>query len=474
MKSTVPSTACSAAIAINSPRLHPPRLRRLLVLATLAALLPSPGWGQTPAVRRQQAINQWPAARSIDRAKLTRAGLRILPGKYVTLVTDLEGSPEIDSLPGVLDAAVPLLAEYFHIEPAKLADWKALGMVMHQPERFAAAGLMPRGDPEFPEGLALGYEFWVHQQPTDYYRRHLLLHELVHSFMATQFGECGPGWYMEGMAELLGTHTWTPQRKHLVLGVMPPDRQATPMWGRIKLVRDGVANRRALTIPSVMKIDNRQALPTDQYAWCWALAKFLDTHPRYQERFRRLAYSTLEQDFNALVRQQFARDWSDLDTEWRVYVASLEYGHDIAREAIDFQPATKGDDFRRVNIKADRGWQATPWRVEQGRRYELRTSGRFVIGHDEDGTPWPAEGDGITLEYHRGFPVGQLLAAIDDRPPEGTATAGTSGLVLPQSIGARGTLVARQSGTVYLRLNDSPASLEENRGGVTVSIEPIR
>ena len=52
----------------------------------------------------------------------------------------------------------------------------------------------------------MGREFWLFDQPTDYYVRHLLLHEGTHVFMVSFLGGCGPGWYMEGTAELLGTH----------------------------------------------------------------------------------------------------------------------------------------------------------------------------------------------------------------------------------------------------------------------------
>ena len=50
----------------------------------------------------------------------------------------------------------------------------------------------------------MGAELWLHDQPTAYYRRHLLLHEGTHVFMASFLGGCGPGWYMEGTAELFG------------------------------------------------------------------------------------------------------------------------------------------------------------------------------------------------------------------------------------------------------------------------------
>lgn len=449
------------------------------LLALLALLLAStPTWSQTlpaiPAADRLQPY-EWPAARQVERSSLSRAGLRRLEGQHVTIVTDLPSSPAVDELPDVIDQAVPQLARYFGVEPAKVEQWRVLAMVMREPARFASAGLMPEGEPEFPDGLSRGYELWIHEQSSDFYRRHLLIHEVTHSFMATHLGGCGPGWYMEATAELLGTHTWDPQRRNLELGVMPPSRQAAPMWGRITLVRNAVANRQALPISSVMQIDNGRALPTTSYAWCWALAKFLDTHPRYQQRFRSLPQRVLDRRFDDSLRQLYREDWSDLDTEWRVFVSSLEYGHDIPREAIDFRPAKPGSRNGRVSIEADRGWQSSGWYVEEGKSYEIRAGGRFVVGAEADGTPWTAEPGGITLEYFAGRPLGQLLAAVDDRSDEGgdPGRAGTSGLLRSVAIGARGRLTPSRSGTVYLRVNDSPASLDNNRGSLTAAIRQV-
>ncbi len=238
----------------------------LALLVCLAGDLPA----QTAIARRDTAIAQWGPPRSIDKARLVRGGFRVLDGRHITLVTDLPSTTAVDELPQVVDAAVPLLAARFGIDARQVRDWRVLAMVISDREKFAAAGLMPTGNEAFPDGLSLGYEVWVADQPSDYYRRHLLLHEVVHSFMATQLGSCGPGWYMEGMAELLGTHAWDPRTQKLAVGVMPGGRDAYPMWGRTKLVRDAVADGRLLPIASVMRIDNRQALEVESYAWVWA------------------------------------------------------------------------------------------------------------------------------------------------------------------------------------------------------------
>ncbi|MGI9455493.1 MAG: hypothetical protein ACR2NU_02980 [Aeoliella sp.] len=453
-------------------------------LAVAIALLPITTTAQTPAAIRQQAINQWSPPRSIDKSKLVRLGLRVLKGRHITLVTDLPVSPAIDELPSVVDTAVPLLAERFGIDPDSVRDWQVLVSVIDDREKFIAAGLMPAGHEEFLDGLSMGYEIWISEQPSDYYRRHLLLHELTHSFMATQLGGCGPGWYMEGMAELLGAHTWVPRTKQLQLAVMPANREAVPMWGRTKLIREAITTKRMLSITSVMKIDNREALEVEGYAWVWALAKFLDTHPRYRERFRTLQARTLDPDFDDQFRNLYSEDWSHLDTEWRLFTATLTYGHDIQREAINWRVGgvspvlTQPTTTVRHKITATQGWQSTGYLLEAGQQYEIKASGRFVIGAEPDGAPWTCEPGGITLDYHAGRPLGQLLAAVDDRRSEATTVAGllpgTSSFLHVEPIGTHATLTPKRSGVLYLRLNDSPASLSDNRGDATVSIRRLR
>lgn len=467
MKSTARSKSFSAAGA------------SALLSIVLAILLSALAHGETSAVQRTRAIAQWNPARSIDKSKLVRRGLRVLEGRHITLVTDLEASPEVDALPRAVDAAVPLLAERFGVRQAKIKDWRVLGMVIGDRAKFAAAGLMPEGEEEFRDGLSIGYELWIVDQPSDYYRRHLLLHELTHSFMATQLGGCGPGWYMEGVAELLGTHSWeapnlggvSVARKELKLAVMPMSREAVVMWGRTKLVNQAVADGRLLPIPTVMKIDNREALGVESYAWAWALAKFLDTHPQYQHRFRKLQEHTLDPEFDQRFRKMFKSDWWELTSEWRLFAQKLEYGHDIAREAIDWPRAGTAKPLEaslRTKVLAERGWQPAGVLLERGERYELKASGRYVIGAEPDGTPWPCEPGGITLRYYNKRPIGKLIAAVVDR----SGRAG-NGLVEPVSVGLGAVIEPERSGELFLRMSDAPSELAQNRGSAMVSVRRL-
>ena len=439
-------------------------------------MVAGPAAARTTAAQRKAAIDRWTPPRELNRSQLARQGFRVIEGKYITLVTDLEPSEAIDELPKAVDAAVPLLVERFGLT-RRFETWHVQAMLIKDREKFRAAGLMPEKGDEFPNGLSIGYEIWVMEQSSDYYRRHLLLHELVHSFMATQLGGCGPGWYMEGMAELLGTHEWDPTTGSLKLGIMPASREATPMWGRIKLIRDAVAEQRMLPVASVMKIDNKELLGVESYSWVWALAKWLDTHPRYSARFRDLQTYTLESDFDARFRRVYASDWSDLQTEWQLFIATLDYGDDIEREAIDFpQNAQQVQPLAtpaRLEVSATRGWQCTQLLLEAGRTYELKAGGRFVIGAEPDGTPWTCEPGGITLDYHNGQPLGQLLAAIDSRPVGNNRVPPTTAFLTPTPVGLGTKITPEQSGVLYLRLNDSPGGLDDNRGDCSVGVRRL-
>jgi hypothetical protein len=251
---------------------------------------------------------------------------------------------------------------------------------------------------------------------------------------------------------------------------MPANREAVPMWGRTKAVRDAHAANRALGIPAVMKIDNRKVLADESYAWVWALAKWLDTHPRYRDRFRKLKDHVLRDDFNELFRAAYADDWNDLELEWQQFVATLDYGCDTERAAFEFAAErplpSSGTD---VKVAADRGWQSTGYRLEAGRTDELTADGQFVIGREPDGTPWPCEANGITLEYYAGRPLGILLAAVD---PGGDSTERAKAFTEPIEIGTRTKLTAPRSGVLWLRVNDSPSRLAENEGAVRVRVKP--
>jgi len=277
-----------------------------------------------------------PAPLEVDEARAVEAGIRKVAGERLMLFTDLVPDEEVDVLPEVFFQAFPQWCSYSGIDPADHRGWKMTGFLMKDADAFRRAGLLPEELPPFEHGFSQDHDLWLYEQPSAYYRRHLLLHEGTHGFMNTILGGSGPPWYMEGMAELLGTHRW--QEGRLTLNHMPQSRDEVPMWGRIKIIQDDFAAHQAKTLQTVLEYGPQAHLRTEPYGWCWAAAALLDRHPRYRERFRQLPRLLAEPDFSGRFHRLMGDDWDTLPEQWQVFIAELEYGHDIARTAIDFTP----------------------------------------------------------------------------------------------------------------------------------------
>lgn len=402
----------------------------------------------------------------VDEQKAARLGIRKLSGKHLTLYTDLPAGAEIESLPRVFDLAAPQWCEYFEIDPAKIDGWRITGFVMGDKEKFREAGLLPDYLPEFRHGFAYGMEVWVNEQPSDYYRRHLLLHEGTHAFMQHQLGAVGPPWYAEGMAELLATHRWRDGK--LTLSTMPRDKKETPDWGRIKIIRDGFAAKRALTLEKVMAYGPQAHLETEPYGWCWGVAAMLDGTPSYRPAFRDMRkHVKLGGDvFNRRLREALGEQWERAIEQWQLFAAEAEYGYDLARAEVTRAPSAPLTGAATSTVKADRGWQSSGVRVEAGRTYRLTASGRFQVG--DQPKPWWCEPNGVTIEYYADRPLGMLLCAVRD---DEQLLTGKSPLLDGRSVGLGGDVVFPTSGTLYFRINESPAALSDNQGELSVRIE---
>ncbi len=422
----------------------------------------------------------------VDETRASAEGIRKLSGKRLTLYTDIPSSKEIDSLPEILDRAFPQWCEYFSIDPAKHADWRLTGFLMKDKSRFERTGLIPDSLPPFQHGYARNYEFWLYDQPSDYYRRHLLLHEGTHCFMNTLLGACGPPWYMEGIAELLGTHRWDEGR--LELNHMPVNREEVSMWGRIKIIKEAFASRQATRLKKVIEYPPHAHLETAPYAWCWAAAVLMDRHPRYQKRFRQLQKNVLRPNFNELFFKAFGDDWDRLTDEWQVLVGNLEYGHDIRKTSIDFTPGKPlGSAGASVRVAADRGWQNSRIRLESGRTYRLRASGRYQVA--ERPRIWWCEPGGVSIRYYQGRPLGILLAAVHPEAEKGTRFNlpprpggcfaqikpgpffGPSKFLRPIVVGLQAKLTPDLPGILFFKINDSAAELGDNAGSLNVEIK---
>ena len=401
----------------------------------------------------------------VDDARAAAAGIRKLSGRRLTLYTDMPPGKEIEQLPKLFDQAFPQWCKYFHLDAAKRSNWKMRGFLMKDKARFRRAGLLPERLPAFQHGYSQNYDLWLYDQPSDYYRRHLLLHEGTHGLMNTTLGGCGPPWYMEGIAELLATHRWHEGR--LTLNHIPADRKEVPHWGRIRIIKDAVAAGRPMRLRGVIEYPIHAHLETEPYAWCWAAATLLDRHPRYRDRFHQLYKHVLKPDFSDRFCRLIGDDWDPLCEEWQLLVTGLEYGHDIPRTAVDFTPGKPlPPGGASVTVAADRGWQNSGLRLDSGAGYRLRASGRYQVA--DQPKIWWCEPGGVSIRYYRGRPLGILLAAV--RADRGKPVA--SGLLRPSVVGLGATLTPNHSGTLYLKINDSAAELDDNAGELKVEIGP--
>jgi hypothetical protein len=353
---------------------------------------------------------------------------------------------------------------------------------MKDKQKFQATGLLPENLPDFRYGFCRDHEFWLYDQQADYYRRHLLLHEMTHGFMYTRLGASGPPWYQEGIAELLATHrlvegerrgvngerrgvspTWT-----LELNYFPQHKEETPDWGRIKLMQDGFAAGKALFFKQVLDMPPEAHLHKENYAWCWAAAAFLDGHPRYRERFRQVARDVAQPNFAQRFRDLYADDWLDLCEEWQLFVGWIEYGYDLKRAAVEFQPGEAlPPSGAKVKIAADRGWQSSRLRLEAGKPYRLRAKGRYEVAQSPQ--PWISEPGGVSIRYYKRAPLGILGAVVR---PDLRDENSLSAFFRAELVGLEQVITPAETGTLYLRINDSNAELSDNRGELEVEVTP--
>ncbi|MBI5757494.1 MAG: hypothetical protein HZA46_03120 [Planctomycetales bacterium] len=409
-----------------------------------------------------------------DNAKLAKAGIHKYESKRLCLYTDID--PNLaQPLPALLDQMYDAWESHFgKLPPAEdKSAFQVTGYLMKSRDIFRDTGLLPQALPGFSHGRHSGYEFWMNDQPTDYYRRHLLLHEATHCFMtALPTNTVATVWYFEGMAEFFATHTLDGNGR-AKFAVMPHDRDSFSGLGRIKLVLDDVIAGQAKDVASILSLTPDDfAKQNSCYGWSWALCKFLDTHPRYRERLRSLLPVVRRPDPKQQVADLFAKDWPQLQTEWILFLTNLCHGYDIERAAIDFKPVkplASGTTAVKLSVAAGRGWQSTGVSVQEGDMLHIIASGRFALAKEPK--PWVSEPQGVSIRYHQGQPLGKLLAIIvpDISQVPAGQQFGTS-KTLP--IGREAEVTAPVTGTLFLRVNDFWNELADNAGEVAVEIRP--
>jgi hypothetical protein len=431
-----------------------------------------------------------------DDRRLAQQGILRYESSRLVLYSDI-AADAARAIPPLVDQLYDALEVYFGPLPPDRqgSKYQLTGFLMSDRGLFRDTGLLPDDLPSFLHGRHRGREFWLDDQPTDYYRRHLIFHEATHCFMTTMPHRLADHlWYMEGMAELFGTHVVDAQGKAR-FGIFPHAREAFPGLGRIRLIEE---ERRAQppreaplqdpkppavapalrSLAAVSGLIGADYTKNSAYAWSWALCRFLDGHPRYRERFRARSRQVSGRGDMEPPARLFAADLADLSEEWLLFAAHVCHGYDIERAAIEFNAGKPLADSKeaQATIRAQAGWQSTGLLVEQGRRYRIRAKGRALLAQQP--RPWESEPQGISIRYHDGRPLGLLLAAIRSEPavspgatPANSISAASSTTMLDTiAIGKETHFAPLHTGTLYLRINDFWNELSDNEGEYLVEM----
>ncbi len=394
-------------------------------------------------------------------------GFQRVSGRYINVITDLPLDDNLRELPKVFDAAVPYWCKLFGMQLKDVADWHVDAHVMKFRERFRAAGFIPENLPDFPYGFQFGNKVWVMEQPSEYYRRHLLLHEGTHWFMNRKFGNHGPPWLMEGMAEWLGTHRWDGTK--LTMGIIPATRDEVPYWGRTLLIQQQLADGVAPSLEDVLRYSSTAHQEVDAYAWSWAAVLFLRNHPAATKAFDQLLKQPMRPD-STVTRWLFTRlkpEWPQLRCAWNAMVTELEYGFDPGRGFLELHKAAKPLDVQgsTLQLSVNRTWQSSGVKLTVGEKVVIEATGEYSVGNQPK--PWRCTAEGVTLEYYRGQPLGKVMLTIAQPDPQEPEFSQPLDVI---SVGSRLELTARQTGELHFRINESNAGLADNSGSLSVTI----
>jgi hypothetical protein len=414
----------------------------------------------------------------LDVAKLEVNGFTIIESTHLRLVTDLPVE-QVRDLPPLADALFTELERQLGpLAPAADGSpFQVTGFLMQARERFDAAGLLPPEQFPVRHGRNVGYRLWLNDQTADYYRRHLLLHEFTHCFLMCEHGmtDVPPLWYTEGIAEFFATHELTSPVARSRFGVLPAQREGFEGWGRIdELKRNFDLNPssepKAAGITPLAEIRfpaSSSFLEDRQYAQAWALVWLIRSHPELQTHFTSFSRVRTRGDFQRAADGVPPTVWERLNVAWPLFADSVIEGFDTARAfpGILPTPDASSTDLRAaqsLTLSAAAGWQNSGVTLKAGQSLRIRCSGRCSVAQEPK--PWVAEPQGITIDYHRGRPLGEVVAMLVS--PDGAFAS----CRIP--IGVDGTLTSPADAELWLQINDSAAARSDNDDGFAVELLP--
>ena len=417
----------------------------------------------------------------LNAEELLSHGLRIVESKHLVLVTDLP-QESVAEIPQLADALFANLeARLGKLQPNIAGtEFQVTGFLMDARERFKQADVLPPDEFTIRNGRHLGYQFWTNNQPADYYRRHLLLHEFVHCFMMCEYGmnNIPPLWYTEGIAEYFATHRLHTDVSKSEFGILPSSRHRFGGWHRIAEVhrhfnQEPSASGELADIISmqvVMHPADTTFVDDSQYANAWALVWLINHHPELQPEFAALATCRTQEQFNDAMAKIPELTLQQMNQIWPLYLDGLAEAEvsTVRFPSLTPMPSQQshGENTlpQELTLEASQQWVSTGFELTAGQQVIIECKGRFVVR--ETTKPWISEPDGITIDYVRGRPLGEVIGAIVST--DGTKTTRH----IP--IGTSKTLQSPIDGILWLQINDQWSDRANNDGKVTFHISPVQ
>lgn len=260
-------------------------------------------------------------------------------------------------------------------------------------------------------------------------------HEAVHAYCGITFGEVGPVWYSEGMAEI-GKY-WKEGDRGVNAG---PEviryLQSVPRKPLNEIVNNPL---------------ERTGDSWQNYSWRWALCHLLSFNENYAARFKPLGMALLN-GRNASFDQVYGSQLQEIEFEYALFIQDVEPGYRNDLCSWDWKTRFKplsGKAQNLVKIDAQKGWQASRVTVKSGTVYSISTEGTWTL----DGESLSAAGD----DSGRGCLVGVVF---DDYS-----------LSESFDLGGTETFTAPVDGQLYLRCRSDWGKITLNKGTVTVRIK---
>jgi len=389
----------------------------------------------------------------------------------LTLLTDIPIDDELKSWPDLVEQSLKQWQVYFDVSEERMAGLNVHATLIGDRPGLTKLGVLA-GIPGFDEGYQYGKHIYLREQPTIYFRRHLFLHELTHWIMWELYGGGGSPWFMEGMAEMQATHALSGGK--LKLGVIPASREQVDGWGRLRTIHEILARGTAPSLTQIFAYGDEREDHIVRYSWSWAATVFFTNHPKYGPVLRDLYREKMDYSY-ALSRQfkdQLATDWENVQVEWNAFVSDLDFGYDIARSSVNrsLGPASKrwglGESIR-LELAADRGWQATGVLLATDIPIRIKCSGSYQEMRPAGGEQknWTVEPNGVTYQYYRGNPLGSILASV-----VGTSDPEQTKRWVTQRVGSDTLIEPVKNGELFLKVNEPSKGLSDNKGTIFVDI----